>query len=343
MPRGVFFLFWETLKSGKPIGAYVKNRAKTGEYYWVYALAFPLENGYLSLRLKPSSQIFSEVKSVYKNLLTQEKEKKLNPKDSMQFILDQVSKLGFNTYEDFMTTCLVAELTSRNQKLMISENPLMEKMGTLASAATRVNELSSKVNTIFGQYTKVPLNMEILAAHLGSDGASLSVVANRYEKMATEIKNKISEFITLNSQVMGGVNVSQFQVASSILQQEMIHYFEKESDVGPVDLELEMSFLRNLYNSGLSKATSAVKTAESILGQFQSSCEELKQLSLGLEILRLTGKIEASKINQRIPEVSHLLEELSNFKSSLSLTIDELDKLSNMMRDHAFEISTRLK
>lgn len=26
MPRGVFFLFWETLKSGKPIGAYVKNR-----------------------------------------------------------------------------------------------------------------------------------------------------------------------------------------------------------------------------------------------------------------------------------------------------------------------------
>ena len=123
----------------------------------------------------------------------------------------------------------------------------------------------------------------------------------------------------------------------------MIHYFEKESDVGPVDLELEMSFLRNLYNSGLSKATSAVKTAESILGQFQSFCEELKQLSLGLEILRLTGKIEASKINQRIPEVSHLLEELSNFKSSLSLTIDELDKLSNMMRDHAFEISTRLK
>jgi aerotaxis receptor len=343
MPRGIFYLFWETLKSGKPIGAYVKNRAKTGEYYWVYALAFPIENGYLSLRLKPSSQIFNEVKSVYKNLLTHEKEKKLSPKDSMLVILDQVTKLGFNTYEDFMTTCLVAELTSRNQKLMISENPLMERMGTLATAATRVNELSSKVNTIFGQYTKVPLNMEILAAHLGSDGASLSVVANRYEKMATEIKNKISDFITLNSQVTGGVKVSQFQVASSILQQEMIRFFKKESDVGPVDLELEMSFLWNLYNAGLSKATSAVKTAESVLGQFQSSCEELKQLSLGLEIVRLTGKIEASKINQRIPEVSHLLEELSNFKSSLSLTIDELDKLSNLMRDHAFEISNRLK
>jgi len=30
MPRAVFFLLWDTIKKGQPVGAYVKNRAKDG-------------------------------------------------------------------------------------------------------------------------------------------------------------------------------------------------------------------------------------------------------------------------------------------------------------------------
>ena len=35
MPRIIFFLMWQRLKSGKNIQALVKNLARTGEYYWV--------------------------------------------------------------------------------------------------------------------------------------------------------------------------------------------------------------------------------------------------------------------------------------------------------------------
>ena len=42
MPRSVFQLFWEYLRNGQPVAAYVKNLAADGRYYWVLALAGPV-------------------------------------------------------------------------------------------------------------------------------------------------------------------------------------------------------------------------------------------------------------------------------------------------------------
>ena len=41
MPRAVFKLLWDTLIEGREIFAYVKNMAKSGDYYWVFAHVTP--------------------------------------------------------------------------------------------------------------------------------------------------------------------------------------------------------------------------------------------------------------------------------------------------------------
>jgi len=41
MPRAVFKLLWDTLVEGREIFAYVKNMAKNGIYYWVFAHVTP--------------------------------------------------------------------------------------------------------------------------------------------------------------------------------------------------------------------------------------------------------------------------------------------------------------
>lgn len=121
MPRGVFYLFWEIINSGQPIGAYVKNLARTNEYYWVFALAIPLSNDpncdIISIRLKPSSSIFPIVKKLYESLLSIEKNQKLTPKQSSEILLSEVQKLGFSTYQSFMTEALMSELESRQSNL----------------------------------------------------------------------------------------------------------------------------------------------------------------------------------------------------------------------------------
>ena len=39
MPRAVFKLLWDTISQGNEIFAYVVNRAKNGDHYWVWLLA----------------------------------------------------------------------------------------------------------------------------------------------------------------------------------------------------------------------------------------------------------------------------------------------------------------
>ena len=41
MPRAVFKLLWDTLFEGREVFAYVKNMARSGAYYWVFAHVTP--------------------------------------------------------------------------------------------------------------------------------------------------------------------------------------------------------------------------------------------------------------------------------------------------------------
>ena len=55
MPEEAFRDMWETIQSGLPWSGLVKNRRKSGDYYWVQANATPMMDGdqltgYLSVR-----------------------------------------------------------------------------------------------------------------------------------------------------------------------------------------------------------------------------------------------------------------------------------------------------
>ena len=69
MPKIIFKYFWDFIQAKKPIIAYVKNRAKNGDYYWVLAAAFPLDGCYVSVRIKPDTKFFSAVQEFYGELL----------------------------------------------------------------------------------------------------------------------------------------------------------------------------------------------------------------------------------------------------------------------------------
>ena len=74
MPSAAFKSLWETVKSGKTWTGYVKNRTKSGQYYWVYAMVYPTpiygtnETGYLSCRRKPSSAEIATAEKLYQTM-----------------------------------------------------------------------------------------------------------------------------------------------------------------------------------------------------------------------------------------------------------------------------------
>ena len=70
MPAEAFADMWTTIRAGRPWSAFVKNRRKNGDHYWVRASVTPVvENGttvgYLSVRVKPDRIQVSAADALY--------------------------------------------------------------------------------------------------------------------------------------------------------------------------------------------------------------------------------------------------------------------------------------
>ena len=79
MPRCVFKLLWDTIEDGREIFAYVINRAKNGDHYWVLAHVTPSRDrtgrvvGYHSNRRVPDRAVLDEkILPLYRALRAEE-------------------------------------------------------------------------------------------------------------------------------------------------------------------------------------------------------------------------------------------------------------------------------
>ncbi len=73
MPKAAFEDLWKTIKSGKPWKGFVKNKTKSGKYYWVFATVFPFiscdgSKGYISCRRMASDSEIEKYQNIYRNM-----------------------------------------------------------------------------------------------------------------------------------------------------------------------------------------------------------------------------------------------------------------------------------
>ncbi len=108
MPKGVFRYLWQEIGAGRECFAYVNNRAKNGDNYWVFANVSPVFDfnkkmiGYFSCRRKPKAHAVVTMKSIYQQMLVIEQQ---NPADrgekSMQWMLNKIQQ-EHGSYEKFI-------------------------------------------------------------------------------------------------------------------------------------------------------------------------------------------------------------------------------------------------
>ena len=73
VPSAVFAHMWQTLKQGLPWMGIVKNRCKSGDYYWVNAYVTPVFEhnqvvGYESVRVKPTAEQIRRAEALYQRI-----------------------------------------------------------------------------------------------------------------------------------------------------------------------------------------------------------------------------------------------------------------------------------
>ena len=73
MPKEAFKELWANVKSGKVWQGFVKNRTKSGKFYWVYATVFPFgKDHYLSVRKMASREEIARYESLYREMRAKE-------------------------------------------------------------------------------------------------------------------------------------------------------------------------------------------------------------------------------------------------------------------------------
>jgi PAS domain S-box-containing protein len=109
MPRAVFQLLWDRLKAGQEVFAFVKNIAKSGSFYWVFANVTPSYDaqgkllGYFSVRRKPNPAAIAVIQPLYRKMLQIEKDARTQDAiaASTQLMLDALAAQNIS-YDDFV-------------------------------------------------------------------------------------------------------------------------------------------------------------------------------------------------------------------------------------------------
>jgi PAS fold len=334
MPRAVFFVLWDTIKKGKPVGAYVKNRAKDGRFYWVFAIATPTEDGYLSVRLKPTSGLLAAIKQEYPSHLAIEQRDRCTPADSARLLVARLAELGFSDYAHFMAKALSSEIDARNQQMGRTPDKIIRIFRDLVESA---GSLMQQAKVISAQYEKnqyVSRNLQILAAHLGQQGATIDVISNNYELISAEIKSNMTRFVTSAQQVFGTINDGLFLVCTAKIQQEVSRIARDEPPLDGLSQDHEAACLEGQHEAYRAKAVEGLRNISRQTKDFREDCFEMGRLAGGLRVTSVMGRMECARLPAVNNGLEALLGDLDTFQEQIAGALKQINFINqNLQRD----------
>ncbi|MFV8259581.1 PAS domain-containing protein [Bdellovibrio bacteriovorus] len=369
MPRAVFKEFWNFLNQGKAVGAYVKNLAGNGSYYWVYAFAFPIGDGYLSVRFKPSSELFSVVQGLYGEVLAYEKEHTLE--ESHQYLLSKIQQAGFPDYESFMMKAVMEELKARAAQVLESEsrssgangagqiaavtnvttrklNDVFAKLRDFQGANQSLDSAMGRLDQGFQQLKFISINMKIAAAKFGEMAASLGVVSHEFSVLSGTIEKHLGGLSGFVEELSSVIQKCVLRAAALNVQMLMVDFFVRESiaklatSENAFDEMLQnqkaFSDLFAQYCQNLDKEFSELKKS---LSAISYEMLEVAKFVTGLEVVRQMGAIESARTTEIRNSFTHYLEAMDDFIQLLRESTGEIGRgVTSLASNSEFIVSS---
>ena len=355
MPRTVFKLLWDTIEAGQTIAAYVKNLAKDGRYYWVLAVVMPTQKGFLSIRLKPTSELFPVVRQVYSEILTLERtietEAKRRP-EAMEAgkkrLLQLLATHGFSDYNAFMQAALSSEMTARHQTLREGHTKLKNGMrnsgsltGGLRVVAEHFNELDNNLQQLFETLDEfrgmnvllldksrsmldsaatirlLSLNATVAAHQLGARAQTLGVVAESLGEASISSQQIITNLSQEMHTLVDSLSSLIFEVATIKLQSEVGNAFL-------IEMQAADGQAQDVA------AQSLTTLVREVSNRIHSVYERLNVSEMGFAVLR-------KRVEQLLRNVSTLrFVQFAGLKESVSL--DGADAFAVVFKDAKHQI-----
>ena len=341
MPKAVFWILWDRLKAGRPVGAYVKNRTKDGGYYWVYAMVTPVPGGYLSVRIKPTSELLGTVEKLYAQLREEEGSDDSSTVQSVSTLSAALADLGFRDYAAFMAHSVAQEFCSRNQ--LLSRRETMDHGAVQAMLQATNNSLHEAVEVFqfFKHIRDFPVNLGIQATRLPGAGKIFGVIAADFGRFCQNIETNIRAFLDSSVRVTERITDGVFLLYAAQVQQEMAGVFEgEEAGAGDIDFTTETILLRKQAESFLSETRTNLDLIVRDAKSFHSQCSELLALASALDVARTIGSVESARLNEQGRTLQDMMSEAGRYQEAIAKHLTRLEKLNRETLDRASALSS---
>lgn len=363
MPRCIFKLFWNYLDSGKVIGAYVKNRAKDGKYYWVYALASAIGNEYISIRVKPSSELFTLVEKLYAELSAHEESFEGTRQQAMEsaeeLLHEKLKALNFDSYDEFLTVSLKEELHLHNEavkeagytfthaadKKEAAEirrlNYVFERLTKLTSLGSHIEETQGCFVNLEKELRMISTNTRYRATRLGMEGQPLNVICDEITRARTDIGTELSRLTADVESIAQALKGATLHSCMGMLQVQMQQEFYQKVIEQKQDDETQVHMFGSLLkdmntkvhqasNGSLTNFTDEMNNLFGSLDDVDVFVQFLLRMLQVLNFTYVTGRSLSASIGKETKEIDSILEDLL---AAANRTSGDLSTLRNLLGD----------
>lgn len=336
MPRAVFWLMWQMIQAGKPIAAFVKNQSASGRWYWVLAVVIPCADSYVSVRIKPGGALFQMARSLYAEVLAGEAG--LTPEQSAGVLLQRLAEQGFPTYTDFAARILEQELAARDLVAGHGERIEARILAGLGESLAATGLKQTDLLQEFEALQSIPTNMRIIASRLEPSGGPVSAISDNYKFASGEISRRLEAFagaesnlcLTMSAILRDGLFLSSI---AKLLGEVQRFLATEDNSAAPLDFAAERALFAEVAGRCRSEAQETMMKAEQTCGLLNLSSSEIRRMMLGLDTIRVMGRVESGRLGPAGLGLSSAIDQLDLRHASIATLLQELMDLSSAIRN----------
>ncbi|WP_159652689.1 methyl-accepting chemotaxis protein [Vibrio atypicus] len=305
MPKAAFADMWVNLKQGKAWRGVVKNRTKSGGYYWVDAYVTPIfENGvvsgYQSVRVKPKREWVEIASKAYKSLLQAEKGGRswsLQLSDTVRYAVllgSLVAPLASQLFEVNQTIQIASSLLPISTLLLLFRQELINTPLQLKKLQTQFDSVSRLVYSGKSQFSVADFHIKLLKARIRT-------VLGRMTDSAKPLQS-----------LSDSLNTTAVEVSQALDQQT--------ADIRQVrQATEEVEMAANEVSSNTHEAHQLIDVTLSTCLQAKESIHQTQQNLSTLNIQAEKATNTTYELNEQAEKVSNMMEEIGGIADQTNL------------------------